>query len=456
MVSATSNRPVIGSPLPTTRCTNCQTVFELPNKLLDSADTRVRCGECLCIFDAREGLVPHEEAATSPETNDGQGVKKPTKRKRNKSYRGARVRAAERKKLINDNDGHNDASVLDVTYSDFDLFSEDADLPALAYLDETRDTPEFDFDAVELGDEETFSDTLFAHDVTINADLPIPESTNAESVADLDGDSLKKLQRTDVDFSVDKVPEEPLIFNYEDPPAREESVENAQESAGGVSAEVQNEKPEPAVTSSLKSDLDENVAYVPVESELSLEASEKKLSSVLVWVFGTVLLLGVLAATLVYPKWESLDQSATFRPMKVSVCKLFECEVTTRVDTDQLKVLKREIVQASGLEDALSISIDLQNTADFAQRHPVVEVRLNNRVGRVVAQRAFTPTDYLPSWTRSDVLEADEIIDIELVVNDPGAAAKDFNLSLREFRLNCSPVIAADGSERWPADCARP
>jgi len=454
MVSATTNRQTAGTKLPTTRCTNCQTVFELPLELLDSADTRVRCGECLCIFDAREGLVPNEQAATSLDANDGQPLRAPKKRKKNKSNRSARMRAAERKVALNDQNAHDDASSLDVTYSDFDLFSEDADLPALAYLDETRDTPEFNFDAVELGDEETFSDTLFAHDVTINADLPIPETADTSSVAELDASTLVRLQRTDVDFSVDKVPEEPLIFNYQDPPARDEGSESVQENTEIASVEVQDEQP--VVKTGLKSDLDENVAYVPVESEIATGASGKNLSGVLVWVFGSILLLGALIATVVYPRWETLDQSATFRPIKVAVCEVAGCQVNTRVDTDQLKVLKREVVEASGIEDALSINIELQNTADFEQRYPVVEVRMNNRVGRVVAQRAFTPTDYLPNWVRGEVLEAGEIIDIELVVNDPGVAANDFNLSLREFRLNCSPVIARDGSERWPADCAKP
>ena len=37
---------------PQTCCSNCQTIFEVPEELLASSDTRVRCGECLSIFDA--------------------------------------------------------------------------------------------------------------------------------------------------------------------------------------------------------------------------------------------------------------------------------------------------------------------------------------------------------------------------------------------------------------------
>jgi len=460
MVSATTNKPSAGTSLPTTRCMNCQTVFELPLELLDSADTRVRCGECLCIFDAREGLVPVDKVATAVEPEAKKTDEASNKRRRNKSNRSARARAAQRKKSQTDSDVQNDASALDVTYSDFDLFSEDADLPALAYLDETRETPEFDFDAVELGDEETFSDTLFAHDVTINADLPIPESEpHEESETDRQANSLSALQRTDVDFAVDKVPEEPLIFKYEDPPAKESQNDNSQETAESPSDESSsNERSKDSAESplSLSGGLDENVAYVPVESEIALDVPKRRLRSIFVWLFGSLLLIGVLIATVVYPKWESLDQSTTFRPMKIALCKILNCQVSTRVDTGQLKVLRREVVESADLENALTISITLQNTADFAQRFPVVEVRMNNRVGRVVAQRAFKPTDYWSVWQRGDVLDAGQIIDISLMVSDPGTAANDFNLSLRELRLNCSPTTAPDGSERWPVDCAEP
>lgn len=468
MVSATSNKPKAGDALPTTRCTNCQTVFELPDALLESADSRVRCGECLCIFDARDGLVsvdaPETLSEQDPDVEADPAVNpllsKPTEeRDKNKAKQSARVIAAERKRATDDSSEQDDASALDVTYSDFDLFSEEADLPALAYLDETRDTPEFDFDAVELGDEENFSDTLFAHDVTINADLPIAGSDVEDAdMGNVDAESLTKLQRADVDFAVDKVPVEPLIFKYEDPPAKDEESVDEKKNADSIDADESSKKNkiDVPVKATKISQFDNSVAYVPVESELALDVTKKRFSGMWVWLCGVVLLLGVLIATVVYPRWASLDQSPTFRPIKVAACGLFGCQVNTRVDIDQLKVLKREVFEVAGRDNALSINIKLQNTANFAQRYPVVEARMTNRVGRSVAQRAFTPRDYLPNWNRGEVLEANEIVDIELIVNDPGTAAEHHVLQLRELRLDCEPTTAPDGSERWPVDCAKP
>ncbi len=462
MVSTSTKRKV-GTASPTTRCTNCQTVFELPPELLESSDTRVRCGECLCIFDAREGLLNDSDAEKSQQAQSALDSDEDSQLESAIAGNKKRTRSAHLNKSAAD-----DNSALDVTYSDFDLFSEEADLPALAYLDETRDTPEFDFDAVELGDEETFSDTLFAHDVTINADLPIPDSQAADE--GLTADSLARLQRAEVDFAVDKAPEEPLIFNYVDPPGdpievseeateteaplRHSSTESMRNNAAEKAERARSKHNRPSLAS-----LEEESSLVDTdaassEPKLDTEAPTRARSGLWVWACGILLLLGVLGATVLYPRWQSLDQSPNFRPVKVAVCQLLKCRVDTRVDINQLKVLRREVTEARDREDALLISIDIQNTAEFAQRYPVVEVRMTDRVGRTVAQRAFRPTEYLSEWRRGDALNAGETVDIKLVVNDPGAAARDHILQLRKLRFDCEPIKSNNGQQRWPADCA--
>jgi len=406
MVSA-SSKSQAGPMLPTTRCTNCQTVFELPPVLLESADTRVRCGECLCIFNARDGLIePDSDQSESAGEN-----------------------SADSKETSGEN------SELDMTYSDFDLFSEEADLPALAYLDETQDTPEFDFDAVELGDEETFSDTLFSHDITIDADLPISES---KAVALNLTNLVHNNTRAEVDFTNDKAPEQPLVFNYLEP--RASTHDETQRIDSSPELEDADNKNETHSAS-------EN-------SELDQGEEQKKRNDVWVWCSGFALLVGVVVATVIYPRWNSLDQSPTFRPLKVAVCQLLPCEVDTRVSIDDFKVLKREVFESPNRDDALLISITIRNTAQFPQRYPVVEARMTNRVGRSLAQRAFRPADYLPQWSRGDVLKAGETVDIKLTVNDPGEAAEHHVLQLRELRLDCDSTEAADGGQQWPADCA--
>lgn len=46
-----------------TQCPACQTVFWVEDSDLDRADGRVRCGDCLTVFDAREHLIPLESSS---------------------------------------------------------------------------------------------------------------------------------------------------------------------------------------------------------------------------------------------------------------------------------------------------------------------------------------------------------------------------------------------------------
>jgi len=205
---------------PQTRCSNCQTVFEVSHELLASGDTRVRCGECLSIFDAKAELRSQAELDRESERSESH-VKKSTD---------AAVLAGL----------GNNAAALDVTYSDFDLFSEDADLPEIAYFDQTRETPSIDFDAIEMDDDETFSDTLFVHDVTIDAAAGAASDTKGSTTS-------RHAGYANIDFVSDAESEdaapEPLIFNYRDPEPEPEPAsaltapaEAAQQAAGGAIA----------------------------------------------------------------------------------------------------------------------------------------------------------------------------------------------------------------------------
>jgi len=483
MVSTKSNRQV-GKGAPTTRCTNCQTIFELPGELLESTDTRVRCGECLCIFDARDGLMKTSAADAERELVD-------TSRTASSKPHNSSTDAAHKNKVAPSNTPRgSDPASLDVTYSDFDLFSEEADLPTLGYLDETRDSPDFDFDSVELGEEEIFSDTLFAHDVTINADLPISEKGYSDAAAE----ALTQYPPTDVDFTGDTSPEEPLIFKYAEPShttsadnhdldtpaspqqfdlsigheaniAREKILASRNTTAQKAERAKAKHGPDASISNtSTKTTNTDNAqgaterfkhrANNGVAPSLSLPPARQALSRAWVWSGGVVLLMVVLIATVIYPRWKQFDQNATLRPIKIAFCNVFQCQVDTRVDIEKLKVLRREVFQAPNRANALMISIAIQNTADFSQRYPVVEARMTDRIGRTVAQRAFKPTDYLTGWRRGDTLQAGETVDIQLTVNDPGNAAEHHILQLRKLRLDCKPTTQSDGRVRWSPDCA--
>lgn len=418
---------------PQTRCSNCQTVFEVSRELLSSSDTRVRCGECLSIFDALEELrTPEDLQNTTQNKNTG---KASTHSNQDAVHQGSPS-------------GTTDGAVnpLDVTYSDFDLFSDEADLPEIAYFDQTRDTPDFDFDSVDTGHDETFSDTLFVHDVTIDADAttirPKATSEQAEPTASL----------AEIDFVADEVPREPLIFNYRDDRGQASdhnrsvdatpssgataSTVSAASTTGTASAavtipQVPQTKPEQATN---------NTSNVSTRAQPSgfdrapadLETTRNRSP----WLFrvSMLLLLGLLLGGLfAYRTKPQLYNNPTIRPALEAGCKVLGCELPSRVAIDQLQMVKRNVYSHPNIPNALVVNVSFRNNAEFAQRLPLLHMVLTNRVGRTVAKRDFEPTAYMKNRPEKSTINAGEQLDITLEVSDPGRDAQSFEFYFREF-----------------------
>lgn len=383
-----------GEDSPHTRCPSCRTVFEVSAELLSSSDTRVRCGECLSIFDALANLRDPDHDAEHPKDVP------------------AKADGAEELETVFP-ETTDDTGELDVTYADFDLFSGEAELPEVAYLDDTADTAEFDFDAVDPDEDETFSDTLFAHDATIDArdaDGSYPGELDAGGEGDPAGsgvDSPDAPIDEVPEFLVDETPGEPLAFEYRD------------------AGEPDTDEP-PGETSPGAGPSDAVAASDP------LPASPGGGGSWWLRVSMGLVLGALLAGLFVYRERERLHNDPLLRPLLVIACRALDCEVPSRVALDSLKLLGKEVFTHPKVEGALVINVAFRNTADFAQRYPTLVVRLRDRLGRSVAERDFAPGDYLDDWTAGDTLAAGRRLDISLEVSDPGRGAESYEFEFRE------------------------
>lgn len=365
-----------------TRCSNCLTVFEVSRELLASSDTRVRCGECLSIFDAREGL--RSDAAAPNNVSD---IKPPEDVDTNTPA------AASLSGLSAD------TAALDVTYSDFDLFSEEADLPEIAYFDQTRDTASFDFDSVALENDETFSDTLFTHDVTIDANV-----VQVEAVASADA--------ADVEFVADEVPTEPLIFNYRD---AEPADANADELV------------DTATTSEDEADSANSVEFHDIANDV------KRPIPWLLSILLFVTLALVIGGMYVSREFQSVSKIAAMRPILEAGCVVFRCTVPPRVDLTALKAVQRNAYSHPTVDNALVLTMGIRNDAEFEQSLPVLVISLSDRNGRTVAKRDFMPKDYLEGWKLGDTIVPGKRLDVTLEVKDPGNRATGFELQFRSM-----------------------
>ena len=390
---------------PQTCCSNCQTVFEVSLELLSSTDTRVRCGECLSIFDALANLMDMNNSEDDVLVDGIGNVIEPGQAadsllpddsvntvKHQSTSSLTNASAAALAGLAND------TSSLDVTYSDFDLFSADAGLPEVGFFDQTHDTPTFDFDGVvEEQRDETFSDTLFARDATVDA-RPA-DATSAQQLSDV-------ALENDVDYISDETAGEGLIFNYQE---REVAtpVESPYDSPS-----------EPTVFTGT----DRNITVPPSTSSP--------------WVLRSLLfvvLLALAGALYGYKQRDAIVNHQALRPVLELACGFLPCELSVRTDLLALKAVNRTVVSHPTLQNALIIEFGIANGAQFSQPYPVLEIRLTDRAGRLVVTNSFSPLDYTNSWESGDVLDVGKRLDVALTVEDPGNTAVSFELDFRKL-----------------------
>lgn len=493
---------------PLTRCDTCHTVFEVPRAILESVDSRVRCGECLQVFDASINLhnAHRPDFSLIDETLVEGGVdsvelaKKTSDVKEAATVGGAAVALAgaagvHAKTLAATKDtvtearadtiqDETDENHLEATMSDFDLFSDDASLPEVSYEfgENTIDAIRLRFDEVEDLPDETLSDSLFANEATIDAsglgdttDVAAPAARNltdaastrapvsgSESAGKSDSQPLddvlresaktgfvveegRKPETVEFDFSADAVvpvkgtaathtaavsSKNPGVKGADVPVPEIASGEAAKATQADASAV--SELPDIAPVSAASAAGDETGLLV--DSGIGAQPLVGKRGSRYL-VPGLLLLLTtvLIAALYGYRERNNLADNRLTRPAYLAWCGIKGCKVPARLDKSQLKVVEKNIFSHPTLDDALVITVLLENNADFSQRYPALFVWLSDSGRRTVAENQFEAVEYLPEngLALDSVMAPGQQQQISIDVRDPGRRAVSLELNLR-------------------------
>lgn len=503
---------------PLTRCDTCHTVFEVPSSILDSVDSRVRCGECLQVFDASINL----HTASRPDFSlVDQTLVDGTDSEKSKSAEIAGARQPEQKtenaavpdlaaitaasvddKLTTttvatakslpaaidappdrlsdgivsgrmngrDSARHDDTadeSHLEATLSDFDLFSDDASLPEVSqeFGENTIDAIRLQFDSVDDVADETLSDSLFPNEVTIDAsgldvgresktgaaDLTsnavtteISTIENAKNAASADkpedgvDEVLKRSAKTD--FVVDEGPRPEIVeFDFSEKatrPTGAATTPGASREIAGTSTEADSTAATQAMTPASSETVPGAAgteSMNPVLADTPAERTPSRLGRHLLHASFLLLTVILVAALYGYRERHNLVDNPLTRPFYSAWCNIKGCPVPARFDKTQLKVVEKNIFSHPTLDDALVITVLLENNADFEQRYPALFLWLSDSARRTVASNEFEPAVYLPEngLTVESVLAPGQQRRISIDVRDPGRRAVSLELSLR-------------------------
>ncbi len=129
-----------------------------------------------------------------------------------------------------------------------------------------------------------------------------------------------------------------------------------------------------------------------------------------------LLLLGALAQFAWINKQQLLDHPQG-RLLAQKICSFTGCELEQKTALDKFTILHRDLQPAVGHNNALSLSLSFSNSANFNQPLPRLQLSFLDQGNKLLAQRSFSPQEYLyPDNIDDRSIAPKEIINLELLL----------------------------------------
>jgi predicted Zn finger-like uncharacterized protein len=160
------------------------------------------------------------------------------------------------------------------------------------------------------------------------------------------------------------------------------------------------------------------------------------------WGLGSAVLALLLGAQIAYAERQFLLQNDSTRPWLDRICDLAGCALPMRESLSDIRLVSRDVRPHPDAPKALLISASMVNDADFTQPFPIVEVTLSDLSNRPVAQRRFTPEEYLAEAASiARGFPQGSTAPLVFEVADPGQAAVAFEFRFLSERPPAKPVL---------------
>jgi predicted Zn finger-like uncharacterized protein len=175
------------------------------------------------------------------------------------------------------------------------------------------------------------------------------------------------------------------------------------------------------------------MATLPVEMERGPAPRRLTLGRV---ALASACVLATLALVVQYAWFErtTLLRDARWRPWYERGCALLQCTLPTLRDISLIGSESLSVRPAPGHSRMLLVDAVLTNHATFEQPLPGLELRFSDINGQLVAQRVFTPREYLTDSTHANAhMRSRESVRVGFQLVDPGRHAVNYQLHLRDL-----------------------
>lgn len=406
-----------------TRCPKCKTAFKVNPNLLAKANGKVRCGACLCVFDAEDHIqfASDELESSAPSAQPfvqnepaKAPVKKATKAPAAKAPPKAPVEPPPSKQSsVADPVTDFSAELSGATDDDAFVFADDAD-----NLFSDDDEPSFTEANSGIGEiDENFLN--FQTDDSMRNQFE-PHSGNLEAEEEDDEEAWAESLVND---------SQPTLENYQlvDEPSKQ-AADTAKVNITERIAPVRATKKRPAK----KTTGERNSASLAIDEIESRHQQGNGVFSMALWSLLALVFAGLLLVQYGWYERQSLAQHSSLRPIYDAVCELTACTLPPLQDVSQIAVSRHQVARNPNDPGTVLVDLVQRNQADFEQPFPQVIVSFMNDQGRTTQRYRANPEQYLTGSIGADELMPTGVdIQIQLVLENPGNVAR--------YRIDLAP-----------------
>jgi predicted Zn finger-like uncharacterized protein len=167
----------------------------------------------------------------------------------------------------------------------------------------------------------------------------------------------------------------------------------------------------------------------PYSEPLGKTKAVSFLSATVILTLGALL----LAAQVIHFNSASLSLNPEYRRMVQKFCFYTDCPISEYRNLDGIEISQFIVQGHPEHYGALSIHLLLNNHAGFEQRFPNLVIRFVDLNDAPVAERLFTPSEYLQDrLANATIMPRNKSIQIHLEVVDPGANATSYAIELTD------------------------
>ena len=136
---------------------------------------------------------------------------------------------------------------------------------------------------------------------------------------------------------------------------------------------------------------------------------------------GALTALGI-AQTIYYQRYQ-LIKKPSYQQQVINLCQVLPCSEIEFSSTEQIKLLERNVFTHPVATNALMITGSFVNRAPFSQKLPDLLISLFDLQGNLIANRLFTPPQYLQDDKNRGVIQSEKPVQFRLEIIDPGTDA---------------------------------